>query len=146
LNTLVIFEKHAVEMTLTVLASFHTFLLYNSIIISNEIFAAIKLLSFSIENMKFCKAFGKNCKKILDLNQKTNLKSRIVWSYSRLTVFSFAFLCFELMFLISEIICVLKNDLKVLSLTRSNSKNNANKSVADKRDLFRNNINARHMV
>ncbi len=50
------------------------------------------------------------------------------------------------MFLISEIICVLKNDLKVLSLTRSNSKNKANKSVADKRDLFRNNINARHMV
>ncbi len=61
LNTLVIFEKHAVEITLTVLASFQTFLLYNSIIISNEIFAAIKLLSFSIENMKFCKAFGKNC-------------------------------------------------------------------------------------
>ncbi len=50
------------------------------------------------------------------------------------------------MFLISEIICVLKNDLKVLSLMRSNSKNKANKSVADKRDLFRNNINARHIV
>mmetsp|Transcript_16644 Transcript_16644/g.42567 ORF Transcript_16644/g.42567 Transcript_16644/m.42567 type:complete len:232 (-) Transcript_16644:258-953(-) len=47
-------RKHAVEMTFTVLASFHTPRLYSSIITSNDFFAAFSSLSSSMAYMKFC--------------------------------------------------------------------------------------------
>lgn len=84
--TLVVLAKHPVARTFTVFASFQMFFLYNSIIMSADIFAALALESFNIENIKFWRV-----------------------------VLIFVFFCLEFIFLMSAIICVSRNCLKFLS-------------------------------
>lgn len=46
--------RHASAITFTVLASFHTFRLYNSIMTLSALFEAVSFASYSIWKMKVC--------------------------------------------------------------------------------------------
>ena len=98
--------QQALLMTFTVLASFHTFFLYKSIMISKAILAAVWCASLIILYIKFC-----------------------------MDEFNLTSLCLAFVFFKSVTMWSRRKLRKVLSWHLNNSKNSCNKSEGAKRSL-----------